>query len=133
MADAPWPPHFEKQDGEAARVQPSRRRSGSKAPPRPKLPVITIGQAKTKVDALAGLERWRARHPDVVAHLAPEDTLVDAMRGRSSAYYRVRINLKNVPEAARPSAEPLDPDYDPRQEWKGFLEARPRRDPAADE
>jgi bifunctional non-homologous end joining protein LigD len=130
MADAPWPPQFEKQDGEAPRVQPSRRRAaGAKAPPRPKLPVITIAQAKAKVDALAGLDRWRARHPDVVAHLAPEDVLVDAMRGRSSAYYRVRINLKSVPEAERPASEPLDPDYDPRQEWKG---SRPRDpDPAA--
>jgi bifunctional non-homologous end joining protein LigD len=119
MADAPWPPHFEKQDDEAPRVQPSKRRApAARKPPRPKLPVLTIAQAKTKVDALAGLDRWRARHPDVVAHLAPEDVLVDAMRGRSSAYYRIRINLKNVPEAERPSAEPLDPDYDPRQEWK---------------
>jgi bifunctional non-homologous end joining protein LigD len=131
VADAPWPPQVEKQDGEAPRVQPSKRRTpaGTK-PPRPKLPVITIAQAKAKLDALAGLERWRARHPAVVAHLAPEDVLVDAMRGRSSAYYRVRINLKNVPEAERPSAEPLDPDYDPRQEWKHWRRP-PDPDPAA--
>jgi bifunctional non-homologous end joining protein LigD len=133
LADAPWPPHEGKSDDEAPRVQPSKRRSpAAKKTPRPTLPVLTIAQAKTKVDALAGLERWRARHPEVVAHLAPEDVLVDAMRGRSSAYYRIRINLKNVPEAERPSAEPLDPDYDPRQEWKRWPPARDP-DPAADD
>lgn len=85
--------------------------------PRAKLPVITIAQAKRKEDALAGLERWKARHPAVAARLAPADILVDTNRGRATAWYRVRINLKNIPEAERPPAAPPDPDYDPRSEW----------------
>jgi bifunctional non-homologous end joining protein LigD len=83
------------------------------------LPVITIGQAKTKADALAGLERWKARHPDVAALLGPAAYLVDTNRGRSSAWYRIRVNLDAVPAALRPAEEPLDPDYDPRSEWGG--------------
>ena len=118
--DAPWPPHFEKAAGEAPRVQPSRAR-GSPAPKprRARLPVITIAQAKQKADALAGLERWKARHPGVVARLAPEDVIVDTNRGRATAWYRVRINLKSVPEAERPSPAPPDPDYDPKTEYAG--------------
>jgi bifunctional non-homologous end joining protein LigD len=114
LPDAPWPPHFVKAEGEAPRVQPSRAK-GPRA--RAKLPVITIAQAKQKADALAGLERWKARHPGVVGHLAPEDVLVDTNRGRATAWYRVRINLKNVPEAERPPPAPPDPDYDPRSEY----------------
>ena len=91
---------------------------GEPSPKKGKLPVLTIAQAKHKADALAGLERWKARHPDVVATLAPEDILVDANRGRSSAWYRVRINLKNVPDELRPKAEPLDPAYDPMDEYR---------------
>jgi len=64
-----------------------------------------------------GLERWKARHANVWPHLEPADVLVDAMRGRSSAWYRIRLNLEHVPEAARPSQEPLEVDYDP---WGGF-------------
>jgi len=81
--------------------------------------VLTIAQAKQKADALAGLERWKARHPGVVAHLAPEDVIIDTNRGRATAWYRVRINLKNVPPAEHPPAEPPDPDYDPRSEYAG--------------
>jgi hypothetical protein len=62
---------------------------------------------------LAGLARWKSRHPDVVRHLQPADVLVDAMRGRSSTWTRIRINLEHVPEQLRPPQEPLDPDYDP--------------------
>jgi DNA ligase D-like protein (predicted polymerase) len=83
------------------------------------MPVITIAQAKLKPDALAGLERWRARHPDAAAKLAPEDVIVDTNRGRATAWYRVRINLKNVPAELHPPAEPPDPDYDVRSEWEG--------------
>ena len=43
--------------------------------------------------------------------------LVDGMRGRSSLWYRVRVNLTHVPEADRPAQEALDPDYDP---WEGL-------------
>ena len=80
--------------------------------------MITIAQAKHKPDALAGLERWKARHPQVAAKLAPEDVLVDTNRGRATAWYRVRINLKNVPADEHPPPEPPDPDYDPRAEWR---------------
>ena len=85
-----------------------------------KMPVIEIGQAKTKAEALEGLERWKAKHPDAAAHLAPHDVLVDTMRGRSSAYYRVRVNLKNVPVEQRPAQAAPDPDYDPAVEWAGM-------------
>ena len=98
--DAPWPPHYKKQSGEPARVQPSKR----------KLPLIEIGRAKRKEDALAGLERWKKRHPGVVEHLEPADVLVDAMRGRSSTWTRIRVNLQHVPPKLRPAQEPLDPD-----------------------
>ena len=118
-ADAPWPPHFAKGEGEAPRVTPSRAKKAA-APPRAKLPVITIAQAKQKPDALAGLERWKARHPAVAAYLAPADVLVDTNRGRATAWYRVRINLKSVPEAERPPPEPMDPDYDPKLEYAGM-------------
>jgi bifunctional non-homologous end joining protein LigD len=103
MGDAPWPPHYQKQRGEPARVQPSKRRTS-------KHPLIEIGRAQRKEDALAGLERWKERHPDVVPHLDPADVLVDAMRGRSTTWTRIRINLQHVPVDLRPVQEPLDPD-----------------------
>jgi hypothetical protein len=106
LGDAPWPPHYRKQAGEPARVQPSRRRT-------PKFPLIEIGRAKKKADALAGVERWKARHAEAAAHLEPADILVDAMRGRFHTWTRVRINLQHVPEALRPAQEALDPDDDP--------------------
>jgi bifunctional non-homologous end joining protein LigD len=87
-------------------------------PPRPKLPVITIAKSKTKPEGLEGLERWKAKHPEVLKYLDPEHYLVDAMRGRSSAWYRIRVNLKNVPEDERPAETTPDPDYDPIREWK---------------
>jgi bifunctional non-homologous end joining protein LigD len=76
-------------------------------------PLVEIARAKTKDEALAGLERWKARHPTVVSHLEPADILVDGMRGRSSLWYRIRVNLQHVPKAERPSQEPLEVDYDP--------------------
>ena len=79
----------------------------------PAKPLIEIARAAKKEDALAGLERWKARHPEIAPHLQPADVLVDAMRGRSSTWTRVRVNLEHVPEALRPAQEPLDPDYDP--------------------
>ena len=121
-ADAPWPPHFAKMPGEAPRVAPSRGK-GLEKTARPKLPVLVISKAKAKPDAIAGLERWKARHPEVVPHLAPEDILTDTMRGRSSSWTRIRVNLKNVPEQLRPPEEPPDPDYDPVVEWKGSTQA----------
>jgi hypothetical protein len=103
LGDAPWPPHYQKQRGEPARVQPSKRRTS-------KHPLIEIGRAQKKEDALAGLERWKERHPEVVAHLEPADVLVDAMRGRFTTWTRIRVNLQHVPLDLRPVQEPLDPD-----------------------
>jgi DNA ligase D-like protein (predicted polymerase) len=107
LGDAPWPPQYKKQPGEPPRVQPSKRRT-------PKHPLIEIARAQRKDDALAGLERWRERHADAAAHLEPADVLVDAMRGRSSTWTRIRINLQHVPEHLRPAQEALDPDDAPQ-------------------
>lgn len=107
LGDAPWPPHYRKQAGEAPRVAPSRRRQ-------PKHPLIEIARAEQKADALAGLERWRARHPEAAAHLEPADVLVDAMRGRFHTWTRIRLNLQHVPEALRPAQDALDPDDGPK-------------------
>jgi len=82
----------------------------------PKHPLLEIARARKKQDALAGLERWQQRHPDVVVHLAPEDVLVDALRGPYNTWTRIRINLQHVPEALRPSQEPLDPDE--KMSWR---------------
>jgi bifunctional non-homologous end joining protein LigD len=103
LGDAPWPPHYKKQEGEPPRVQPSKRRTS-------KHPLIEIGRAQRKQDALAGLERWKARHPEAAGHLEPADVLVDSMRGRSSTWTRIRLNLQHVPAKLRPGQEPLDPD-----------------------
>jgi DNA ligase D-like protein (predicted polymerase) len=107
--DAPWPPHYRKQRGEPARVQPSKKRTS-------RFPLIEIGRARDKTDALAGLERWKQRHPDAASHLEPADVLVDAMRGRFRTWTRIRVNLQHVPVDLRPAQEPLDPDDEP-QEW----------------
>jgi bifunctional non-homologous end joining protein LigD len=106
LGDAPWPPHYKKQAGEPPRVQPSRARDARAA----KHPLIEIGRAKRKQDALAGLRRWKARHPNAAAHLEPADVLVDRMRGRSSLWTRIRVNLQHVPAKLRPRQERLDPD-----------------------
>jgi len=137
LPDAPWPPHYEKQAGEQPRVQPSKRRSGG-APDsadgaeagagagagagqagrrRPTKPLIEIARAATKAEAMAGLERWKARHADVWPHLEAADVLVDSMRGRSSTWTRIRLNLEHVPSGMRPAQEPLEVDYDP---WEGL-------------
>ena len=138
LGDAPWPPQYKKQEGEPARVQPSRKRTS-------KHPLIEIGRAIKKEDALAGLERWRARHANAAAHLEPADVLVDAMRGRFATWTRIRINLQHVPDDLRPVQEALDPDDAPRswgpddEEWRRQSvapgrtgrprAARPRREP----
>jgi DNA ligase D-like protein (predicted polymerase) len=123
LPDAPWPPHYEKQPGEDSRVQPSKRqpgRRGGGAPAgrrQPVKPLIEIARAKTKAEAMAGLDRWKSRHPEVWPLLEPADILVDSMRGRSSTWTRIRLNLEHVPEGKRPSQEPLEVDYDP---WAGL-------------
>ena len=122
QGDAPWPPHYKKQASEPLRVQPSKRKSsmpksselksatGKSSKRRSSMPLIEIGRARRKEDALAGLERWKVRHPDVATHLQPADVLVDAMRGRYSTWTRIRVNLQHVPDALRPPQAPLDPD-----------------------
>jgi bifunctional non-homologous end joining protein LigD len=130
LGDAPWPPHYKKQPGEAPRVAPSKRRV-------PKFPLIEIARSRSKTDALAGVERWKARHPEAAAHLQPADVLVDAMRGRHRTWTRIRINLQHVPETIRPPQEALDPDDDvndwadatPEQiaEWKKVQASKRKR------
>jgi bifunctional non-homologous end joining protein LigD len=137
LGDAPWPPHFAKQEGEPPRVQPSKRRKpgtakasrGAVPPPAPgksagptgrrrtTKPLIEIARAATQAEAMEGLERWRSRHAEVWEHLEPPDVLVDSMRGRSTTWTRIRLNLEHVPEAQRPEQEPLEVDFDP---WQGF-------------
>jgi bifunctional non-homologous end joining protein LigD len=129
LGDAPWPPHYAKQTGEPPRVQPSRRKAAAKPGGRriPMKPLVEIGRAASKADALAGLERWKARHPDAASHLEPADVLVDSMRGRSATWTRVRVNLEHVPEALRPAQAALDPDYDPYAGARRDGPARGRR------
>ena len=120
LKDAPWPPHFRKMEGEATRVAPSRARTAAKktASKRTRMPLLVIANSPDKQAALAGLERWKKKHKKVVKLLAPEDILVDSMRGRSSTWTRIRVNLRNVPEAARPKQATPDPDDDPTREWR---------------
>jgi DNA ligase D-like protein (predicted polymerase) len=130
LGDAPWPPHFAKGEGEGPRVAPSRARrakgatttAGASAaaarPPRQKMPLITVANSPDRAAALAGLERWKQRHPDAAAHLAVDDVLIDSMRGRSSTWTRVRVNLRHVPENIRLPQETPDPDDDPTRQWR---------------
>ena len=119
LGDAPWPPHYAKQPDEPTRVAPSRSRGAKGAGGRrvPTKPLIEIARARKKDDALADLERWKARHPEAAAHLRPADVLVDSMRGRSATWTRIRLNLEEVPEGLRPAPEPPDPDL-PRKRWE---------------
>ena len=114
LGDAPWPPHFRKMSGEGTRVAPSR----AKGTPRAKMPLIVIANSPDKNAALAGLEKWKRKHKKVAKHLTVEDVLVDTMRGRSSTWTRIRVNLRNVPEELRPKQEKPDPDDDPTREWR---------------
>jgi DNA ligase D-like protein (predicted polymerase) len=112
LGDAPWPPHYRKQAGEPARVQPSRRRPEGRSSQgrQSKHPLIEVARAERKADALARLEEWRARYPEAASRLAPADVLVDAMRGRFRTWTRIRINLQHVPEPLRPAQEPIASD-----------------------
>jgi bifunctional non-homologous end joining protein LigD len=122
LGDAPWPPHFRKMEGEPARVAPSRSRAaGRKAAtkqPRTKMPLLVVANSPVKETALGGLERWKRKYPEAAKHLAEDDVLVDSMRGRSSTWTRIRVNLRHVPEALRPAQETPDPDDDPTREWR---------------
>ncbi|HEX9219448.1 MAG TPA: DNA polymerase domain-containing protein [Gemmatimonadaceae bacterium] len=135
LGDAPWPPHFRKMEGEAPRVAPSRAKGAktvtkktatkkTAAKSRTKMPLIVVANSPNKEAALAGLERWKKRYPTAAKHLAVDDVLVDSMRGRSSTWTRIRVNLRNVPEKIRPPQETPDPDDDPTRAWR---EAREKR------
>ena len=134
LGDAPWPPHFRKMQGEPARVQPSKARASAKKKTaksegeevdpaaasgpkkgrrRPSVPLIIVAQSRDKAAAEAGLERWKQQHTEAAALLAPDDVLVDRMRGSAYVWYRIRVNLRHVPEALRPPQSAPDPDDDP--------------------
>src|SRR3982750_4034594 len=145
LGDAPWPPHFRKMEGEAPRVAPSRAKGAAKtatkagaktakkktaAKQRTKMPLIVVANSTDKEAALAGLERWKARPPRAAEHLAVDDVLVDSMRGRSTTWTRIRVNLRHVPNELRPPQETPDPDDDPTREWREQFAAQktpPRR------
>ena len=131
LGDAPWPPHFRKMEGEAPRVAPSRAKSAAKKPrtPRTKMPLVVVANSPHKETALAGLEKWKSRHAEAAGILAVDDVLVDAMRGRSSTWTRIRVNLRHVPEALRPPQETPDPDDDPTREWRTSFSGRRRKSP----
>ncbi len=122
LADAPWPPHFRKMEGEAPRVMPSRAKSAAAKTAqkgrRSLMPLLVVANSPDRNAALAGLDRWKSRYPEAAALLAIDDVLVDSMRGRSSTWTRIRINLRHVPEAIRPPQETPDPDDDPTREWR---------------
>jgi bifunctional non-homologous end joining protein LigD len=140
VGDAPWPPHFRKMEGEPARVQPSKSRSvaakkkaakaeGEEVDPatapvakkgrrQPTMPLIVIAQSSDKAAAEVGLERWKQQHAEAAALLAPDDVLVDRMRGSAYVWYRIRVNLRHVPEPLRPAQGVPDPDDDPTRAWR---------------
>jgi bifunctional non-homologous end joining protein LigD len=124
LGDAPWPPHFRKMEGEAPRVAPSRAKSAAKKAPRTKMPLIVVANSPDKDAALAGLERWKSKNAQVAALLAVDDVLVDSMRGTSSTWTRIRVNLRHVPEEQRPAQETPDPDDDPTREWRSGRASR---------
>ena len=132
LGDAPWPPHFRKMAGEGTRVAPSRARSAGKKPAlkkRSRMPLLVIANSPNKNAALEGLERWKAKYPKVAKLLAVDDILVDSMRGRSSTWTRIRVNLRNVPEKLRPPQETPDPDDDPTREWREWRHKTSQKDP----
>jgi DNA ligase D-like protein (predicted polymerase) len=140
IGDAPWPPHFRKMESEPARVQPSKSRisaakkkvrktEGEDVDPaaapvakkgrrQPTMPLIVIAQSPDKGAAEAGLERWKQEHPKAAEMLAPDDVLVDRMRGSAYVWYRIRVNLRHVPEGLRPTQGVPDPDDDPTRAWR---------------
>jgi DNA ligase D-like protein (predicted polymerase) len=130
LGDAPWPPHFRKSPTEKTRVAPSRAKGAGAQKPRARMPLVTVANSPDKGLALAGLERWKERHPDAAKLLAVDDVLVDTMRGRSSTWTRIRVNLRHVPEESRPPAETPDPDDDPTREWRRTKAKATKRVPA---
>jgi bifunctional non-homologous end joining protein LigD len=122
LGDAPWPPHFRKMDGEAPRVAPSRAKSSrarsAANKQQTKMPLLVVANSPHKEAALAGLERWKSKHQEVASLLAVDDVLIDSMRGRSSTWTRIRVNLRHIPKELRPAQETPDPDDDPTREWR---------------
>ena len=127
LGDAPWPPHFRKMEGEAPRVAPSRAKSVAKNS-RVKMPLIVVANSPDKGAALVGLERWKGKHAQILHFLAIDDVLVDSMRGRSSTWTRIRVNLRHVPEVLRPPQEIPDPDDDPTREWREWRKKKPTKE-----
>jgi Predicted eukaryotic-type DNA primase len=106
-------------DGSAAEEKPAKV-------PRTRIskqPLIIVAQSQDKEAAEDGLERWKQAHPDAAQHLAIDDVLVDRMRGASYAWYRIRVNLRHVPEESRPAQGTPDPDDDPTRAWREAREA----------
>ena len=127
LGDAPWPPHFRKMESEGPRVAPSRAKSAPKKP-RVKMPLIVVANSPDKAAALAGLERWKTKYPQVAPLLTADDVLVDSMRGRSSTWTRIRVNLRHVPEDVRPEQETPDPDNDPTREWRELSRKKKKKE-----
>jgi DNA ligase D-like protein (predicted polymerase) len=145
LGDAPWPPHFAKAEGEGPRVAPSKARKPAKAaastnepaPEKPakkkstggkrtsKMPLLIIAHSPSEHAAMDGLERWKAKYPQAAALLAVDDVLVDRMRGSSSIWFRIRVNLRHVPEEQRPPQETPDPDDDPTRAWRSQSDSDP--------
>jgi len=101
------------EDADQAEVKPKRAGRVSKDP------LVVVAQSQDKVAAEAGLERWKVAHPEAAALLAVDDVLVDRMRGSAYVWYRIRVNLRHVPEDVRPGQGVPDPDDDPTREWRG--------------
>jgi bifunctional non-homologous end joining protein LigD len=108
----------------AQRLVPQPRPAPSAGRRQATKPLVEVARTRTRPEALAALERWRDRHPEASVHLHPADVLVDGMRGRSSVWYRVRVNLEHVPQGLRPPQQALEADYDP---WAG--QGRPDEPP----
>jgi bifunctional non-homologous end joining protein LigD len=119
LGDAPWPPYFRKMEGQVPRVALSRAKSAVNRS-RAKMPLIVVANSTDKAAAMAGLERWKKSYPQLAGFLAPDDVLIDSMRGRSSTWTRIRVNLRHVPEGLRPPQETPDPDDDPTREWRAW-------------
>jgi DNA ligase D-like protein (predicted polymerase) len=140
QGDAPWPPQYKKMPGEPMRVQPSRARAGKSSAEKrsadPKTsgtgrrvsrhPLIVIAHSTKKDEAIEALEEWKKTHPKAAGHLQPADVLTDSMRGRSSTWWRIRVNLQHVPEELRPQQPELPPIPNP---WAGMDPAKWHRRP----
>jgi DNA ligase D-like protein (predicted polymerase) len=108
-----------KQLGPAEKAPKGARRTDGSRSRVSTMPLIEIAKTKTKDEALAALDVWRERYPAAAERLEPVDILVDGMRGPSSIWYRIRINLQHVPEEQRPPQEDLIADYSPWENYSG--------------